>query len=95
MSQTHMKTVFESLLLIPRVQEGGTFAKMSTNLMAGGKSSSPRTVDVYSRSDHSFFIHGTKYNVDLSDHGNATPGTPVTLWGKWGGENQIWRLEQA
>ncbi|KAI0049121.1 carbohydrate-binding module family 13 protein [Auriscalpium vulgare] len=38
------------------------------------------------------FVHDTKFNVDLSDHGNATPGTPVTLWSKWHGENQLWRL---
>ncbi|KAG5644068.1 hypothetical protein DXG03_009158 [Asterophora parasitica] len=38
------------------------------------------------------FVHGTKFNVDLSDHGNANNGTPVTLWGKWKGTNQTWRF---
>ncbi|KIJ57645.1 carbohydrate-binding module family 13 protein [Hydnomerulius pinastri MD-312] len=40
------------------------------------------------------FVPGTRFNVDLSDNGNKAPGTPVTLWGKWGGENQLWRLEK-
>ncbi|KAF9073993.1 ricin B lectin domain-containing protein [Rhodocollybia butyracea] len=37
----------------------------------------------------------TAMNVDLSDHGNAEPGTIVTLWGKWEGKNQTWRFEEA
>ncbi|KAJ3751171.1 carbohydrate-binding module family 13 protein [Lentinula detonsa] len=37
----------------------------------------------------------TATNIDLSDHGNATPGTIVTLWIKWEGKNQTWRFEQA
>ncbi|KAF9646501.1 carbohydrate-binding module family 13 protein [Thelephora ganbajun] len=40
-------------------------------------------------------IPGTNQNVDLSDNGNPNPGTPVTLWDQWNGENQVWRLEQA
>ncbi|KAI6140110.1 hypothetical protein BKA82DRAFT_4215800 [Pisolithus tinctorius] len=39
------------------------------------------------------FVPGTNQNVNLSDHGNATPGTPVTLWGKWNGNNQLWHIE--
>jgi len=34
-------------------------------------------------------------NVDLSDHGNAADRTPVTLWGEWKGQNQIWMLQEA
>ncbi|KAF7430831.1 hypothetical protein PC9H_006545 [Pleurotus ostreatus] len=42
------------------------------------------------------WVPGTKYNMDLSDHGNPTPGTPVTLWGKWAaGRNQCWRLQDG
>ncbi|KAI9566639.1 carbohydrate-binding module family 13 protein [Boletus coccyginus] len=37
----------------------------------------------------------TNFSVDLSDHGNSEPGTPVQLWGRWGGENQVWRLQQV
>ncbi|KAI0821755.1 ricin B-like lectin [Trametes gibbosa] len=41
-------------------------------------------------------LEGTNLSLDLSDHGNATPGTPVTLWQKWeGGLNQTWRFEEA
>ena len=43
----------------------------------------------------SIFVRDSHFNVDLSDHGNATPGTPVTIWGKWEGENQVWRFEQV
>ncbi|KAF7986859.1 hypothetical protein HWV62_12586 [Athelia sp. TMB] len=38
-----------------------------------------------------FYVQGTEFNLDLSDHGNPTPGTPITLWGKWSGKNQTWR----
>ncbi|KAI0738140.1 ricin B-like lectin [Daedaleopsis nitida] len=42
------------------------------------------------------FVAGTKFCLDLSDHGNSNPGTPVTLWAKWeGGTNQSWRFEDA
>lgn len=39
------------------------------------------------------FVPGTNQNVDLSDYGNPAPGAPVTLWGKWQGEHQVWRVE--
>jgi len=41
------------------------------------------------------FYPGTRQNVDLSDNGNPTPGTPVTLWSEWQGQNQVWRLEET
>ncbi|KAI0710824.1 ricin-type beta-trefoil lectin domain-like-domain-containing protein [Earliella scabrosa] len=42
------------------------------------------------------FVAGTLYCLDLSDHGNPNPGTPVTLWKKWeGGTNQTWRFEEV
>ncbi|KAL4066541.1 carbohydrate-binding module family 13 protein [Scleroderma citrinum] len=42
------------------------------------------------------FVPDTRMNVDLSDDGNPTPGTPVTLWEAWRpGSNQLWRLEQV
>ena len=38
----------------------------------------------------------TNFNLDLSDHGNPNPGTPITLWGKWeGGTNQTWHFEEG
>ena len=43
----------------------------------------------------SIFVHNSQLNVDLSDRGNPAPGTPVTIWGKWEGDNQVWRFEQA
>jgi len=63
--------------------------------MAGGESSSSRTIDIYSQLSCSIFVQKSNQNVDLSDHGNATPGTPVTLWGHWNGENQVWRFQEA
>lgn len=42
------------------------------------------------------FLAGQQYCLDLSDHGNSNPGTPVTLWKKWeGGTNQTWRFEDG
>ncbi|EIW52696.1 ricin B-like lectin [Trametes versicolor FP-101664 SS1] len=42
------------------------------------------------------FLKGTQFCLDLSDHGNPNPGTPVTLWKKWeGGTNQTWKFEEA
>ncbi|KAF8421350.1 carbohydrate-binding module family 13 protein [Boletus edulis BED1] len=32
--------------------------------------------------------------VDLADNGNPTPGTPVQLWGRWDGQNQVWKLQK-
>jgi len=41
------------------------------------------------------FVPGTKYNMDLADHGNSANGTPITLWGTWAGANQTWRINPA
>ncbi|KAH7910082.1 carbohydrate-binding module family 13 protein [Hygrophoropsis aurantiaca] len=41
------------------------------------------------------FVHGTTFNIDLSDKGNAADGTPVHLWTKWSGRNQCWELKPA
>ncbi|PFH47536.1 carbohydrate-binding module family 13 protein [Amanita thiersii Skay4041] len=41
-----------------------------------------------------FFVPGTVFNLDLSNHGSDRGGTPVEIWGKWEGRNQCWRLEQ-
>ncbi|KAF9779263.1 carbohydrate-binding module family 13 protein [Thelephora terrestris] len=41
------------------------------------------------------FVRGSNFNVDLSDHGNPNPNTPVTLWEKWEGENQVWSFKEA
>ncbi|KAF9051592.1 ricin B lectin domain-containing protein [Panaeolus papilionaceus] len=40
-------------------------------------------------------VPNTKKDVDLSDHGNAAPGTPISVWGRWEGENQLWRFQEA
>ncbi|KAI3615083.1 carbohydrate-binding module family 13 protein [Moniliophthora roreri] len=37
----------------------------------------------------------TAMNLDLSDHGNANPGTKVTLWTKWEGKHQCWKFEEG
>ncbi|TFK61725.1 ricin B-like lectin [Pluteus cervinus] len=38
----------------------------------------------------------TSFNIDLSDHGNPAPGTPVTLWEQSEpGVNQTWFFEQV
>ena len=37
----------------------------------------------------------TNYSVDLSDHGNSKPGTLVELWGRWEGQNQVWKLQKV
>jgi len=70
-----------------------------TSSMAGGKPTSPPPVGIYSQSDHSIVVHdndpNTNLNVDLSDHGNANPRTPITLWGQWGGKHQVWEFQQA
>ncbi|KAH7925979.1 carbohydrate-binding module family 13 protein [Leucogyrophana mollusca] len=39
------------------------------------------------------FASGTQFNIDLSDHGNPTPGTEIVVWWKWNGRNQCWRVE--
>ncbi|THH32737.1 hypothetical protein EUX98_g1447 [Antrodiella citrinella] len=51
--------------------------------------------DEEDNSVYRIFVPNTRLNFDLSDHGNPTPGTKITLWGKWEGRNQCWRFEQA
>ncbi|KAL0948452.1 hypothetical protein HGRIS_011025 [Hohenbuehelia grisea] len=41
------------------------------------------------------FVPNTRQNIDLSDHGNPTPGQPITLWDKWEGRNQCWHFQEA
>lgn len=40
-------------------------------------------------------VPGTDKDMDLSDHGNTTPGTPVELWGRWVAFNQVWYFEKG
>lgn len=40
-------------------------------------------------------VPGTPFNLDLSNHGDSTPGTPVELWGKWQGANQTWIFNKS
>ncbi|KIM60270.1 carbohydrate-binding module family 13 protein [Scleroderma citrinum Foug A] len=42
------------------------------------------------------YVPGRYINIDLSDHGNPDPGTPIALWDQWEpGQNQLWRLQQV
>uniref|UniRef100_A0A8H8CG26 Ricin B lectin domain-containing protein n=1 Tax=Psilocybe cubensis TaxID=181762 RepID=A0A8H8CG26_PSICU len=34
------------------------------------------------------------HNVDLTNHGDPTPGTPIAIWGRWQGQNQVWYFER-
>ena len=43
----------------------------------------------------SICVPNTKQNVDLTNYGNAAPGTPVAIWGRWEGTNQTWRFEKG
>lgn len=44
---------------------------------------------------HRIFVHNTTQNIDLSNHGDPTPGTPVTLWEKTRGKNQTWIFDKV
>ncbi|RDB22003.1 hypothetical protein Hypma_010813 [Hypsizygus marmoreus] len=46
---------------------------------------------------HRIYVPGASspMNMDLAEHGNAKPGTPVTIWTKWEGENQAWQFEEV
>ncbi|CAA7264512.1 unnamed protein product [Cyclocybe aegerita] len=41
------------------------------------------------------FVPWTNMNLDLSNHGDSKPCTPISLWGKWEGTNQTWRFEKV
>ena len=82
-------TVSESSLHRPL--RSGTFSG-TINSKATGKSVYPDH-GTYLRSNRRFLIPGRKVNIDLSDHGNSADKTPITLWGEWAGQNQVWRLE--
>jgi len=95
-SRIHPTTVSKLLLSKPATQGSGTSDLMKRTATVGGESSSHRTINIRSQLNYSIFVQGgCNQNVDLSDHGNATPGTPVTLWGHWSGENQVWRFQEA
>ncbi|KAG2136610.1 carbohydrate-binding module family 13 protein [Suillus bovinus] len=49
-----------------------------------------RDSDVEGAQGIRMLLHGKKFSVDLSDKGNATEGTPIQLWSRWHGANQIW-----
>ncbi|CAE6449969.1 unnamed protein product [Rhizoctonia solani] len=36
------------------------------------------------------FVPGTNQNLDLTNHGDITPGNPVQLWEQTPGQNQAW-----
>ncbi|PPR00762.1 hypothetical protein CVT24_000787 [Panaeolus cyanescens] len=40
-------------------------------------------------------VPNCKKDVDLSDHGNPAPGTPISVWGRWEGQNQMWYFDQG
>jgi hypothetical protein len=42
---------------------------------------------------HRIFVPSTNYNLDLFNHGDPTPGTPITLWWTWAGIHQTWKIE--
>jgi len=71
----------------------GDSVQDGTPLVVGGN----KTVwDIWPDGGESKFyrisIPNTQLNIDLSDHGNPTPGTPVTLWIRWEADNQCWEF---
>ena len=40
-------------------------------------------------------LKGSNLCLDLSDHGNPQEGTPVQLWEKWDGVNQVWKFDEG
>lgn len=80
----------------------GKFLSLTTNAQDGGQvlgTSDPTQWDVrpdeMDPSVYRIFVLNTPFNLDLTDHGNPTPGTPVAVWGAWEGRNQCWRIERA
>ncbi|KAI9566641.1 carbohydrate-binding module family 13 protein [Boletus coccyginus] len=55
----------------------------------------PWRVEDVGNSEVKCVVANRNFCVDLSDYGNAKPGTPVELWGRWDGENQKWRLDKV
>ncbi|KAF8345076.1 carbohydrate-binding module family 13 protein [Amanita rubescens] len=41
-----------------------------------------------------FFVPGTRFNLDLTNHGSDKGDTPIAIWGAWEGRNQCWSLRQ-
>ncbi|KAF8879570.1 ricin B-like lectin [Infundibulicybe gibba] len=87
-----------------RSQETGDFLGVDGNIQDGVPLiavNHPFNWDIYDdehgQDYYRLFIPGwpTAINIDLSDHGNSQGGTPITLWGKWEGTNQIWKFERA
>jgi len=49
--------------------------------------------DEANQSTYRIFVPFTSYNLDLTNWGDATPGTPVQLWFTWAGLHQTWKIE--
>ncbi|KAG8704101.1 hypothetical protein FRC08_002445 [Ceratobasidium sp. 394] len=41
------------------------------------------------------FVPGTNQNLDLKDHGDATAGNIIQLWGQTPGKGQAWYFERV
>ncbi|CAE7127000.1 unnamed protein product [Rhizoctonia solani] len=41
------------------------------------------------------FVPGTEQNLDLTNHGDITPGNPVQLWSRTPGQGQAWYAVNA
>ncbi|KAF4621987.1 hypothetical protein D9613_009502 [Agrocybe pediades] len=40
-------------------------------------------------------VPSSSLNVDLADKGNLAPGTPIQIWGRWDGKNQVWHFDRV
>ncbi|KAL1662849.1 hypothetical protein GGF50DRAFT_58061 [Schizophyllum commune] len=54
-----------------------------------------RHLPYYSTILSTIFVPDTHQNFDLYNHGDSTPGTPITTWYTWDGEHQTWQFDEG
>ncbi|KAF7760721.1 hypothetical protein Agabi119p4_10130 [Agaricus bisporus var. burnettii] len=50
--------------------------------------------DAMDENNFRIFVPNTHQNVDLSNHGDPTPGNPIIIWSTWSGVHQTWKIER-
>ncbi|KAL1731600.1 hypothetical protein EV714DRAFT_208546 [Schizophyllum commune] len=87
---------FRSLSTGKYISLGGADAANGARLVA---ETDPFTWHIWTDEEvegaYRIFVPDTHQNFDLYNHGDSTPGTPITTWYTWDGEHQTWQFDEG
>ncbi|KAI4527729.1 hypothetical protein K525DRAFT_231673 [Schizophyllum commune Loenen D] len=87
---------FRSLSTGKYISLGGADAANGARLVA---ETDPFTWHIWTDEEvegaYRIFVPDTHQNFDLYNHGDSTPGTPITTWYTWDGEHQTWQFDEV